>query len=173
MPPAQIPAQKLEVEGKVMLRGWACKVCRGRRTEGLWSGQEGTPWGPDFKERKNCMLFLSCTPPTHTHIGSLPQPTSRREGSVPILPFHPSHIWVCAPVVPNCTLRVVSLRSKLSLGDPAMGLEELNSPQATSPTHLPAHHSPLALKSVRERREHLRTENTFCFSFFPSDHGDL
>lgn len=50
-----------------MLQDWACRVYRGRRTERLWSGQEGTPWGPDYKERKNCMLFLSRIPPTPTH----------------------------------------------------------------------------------------------------------
>lgn len=99
MPPAQIPAQKLEMEGKVMLQDWACRVYRGRRSEGLWSGQEGTPWGPDYKERKNCMLFLSRIPPTpHTH--RVPTSASQLEGG--LCPYSLIPPLLCVGVCTRC-----------------------------------------------------------------------
>lgn len=81
-----------------MLQGWACRVCRGRRTEGLWSGQEGTPWGPDYKERKNCTLFLSGTPTPDTH--RVPTSANQAEGGIgpyssPIPPL--PCVGVCTP----------------------------------------------------------------------------
>lgn len=111
---------------------------QGQESEGLWAGQEGTPWSTVCKERKNCMLSLSCTPPNTLGLSSANQP----ERSVPssLIPLLPCvGVLVYVHTCTNLHIQGGQPKQQGFLGvDPAIDLEKTNSPRATSPTHPPA-----------------------------------
>ena len=134
---------------------------QGQEDRDTGSEQGGTPWDPAYKKRGK-------TPPESVplfRLGSLPQPIHLSDLSC-LPPSRPSPASQRVHMrVPTCTPRVVSPRRKGSEADPATG--------PGGPPLPPPAMAPRPSGLGQRGGDHLRTGNTFCFSFFPSDHGDL
>lgn len=109
---------------------------------------------------------LVARPPAHW---VSPQPTNWRDLSR-LLSSHSSHVLVYVHTCTNLHTQDGQPKQQGFLGGtlPLTWRRLTHAGPHPPPTRLPWSQ---ALKSETRVGKHLRTENTFCFSFFPSDHG--